>query len=93
MTLQLRLASAERQDDGERQKLSQPEIKPCPCVVIAETIRRQESLDMDLSVGRVLVQAVDYAPEDFSNCVSGVVVDWPSSGSSTPRLLRISFVA
>ena len=69
--------------------------------VVAEAVGRQIALDVLLVGGCGGVDGVDpVAADDLLlhrqapfRRVSGVVVDWPGSGNSTPRSVRTSLVA
>ena len=101
VALDLRVAAAEGDEHGEGQQLAGRQVDAGAGVVVAEAVGRQVALDV-LLVGRgggvepldaLVADDLLLHREPFSARVSGVVVDWPGSGSSTPRSVSTSLVA
>jgi hypothetical protein len=99
--LDLGFAPAERDKHGENEEFRRRHVEAGAREVVAEAIGRQIVLDVALVVRRRGVEAIDDVGADdlpldrqaLAARSSGVVVDCPGSGSSTPRSFKTSFVA
>jgi hypothetical protein len=98
---QLGFAATEGGEHGEGEQFPGGHVDAAAGEVVAEAVGGQEPLDVLLVGGRVGIERVDPVGADdlllparpCSYRVCGVVVDWPGSGSSTPRSVSTSLVA